>query len=110
VVNRIRQVREQRYSLMRGFFYGATDEAAEPGEPGQARMHSVALNEGAYAIGKSLRELDLDSMLVDVTAVRRRNIRGLEPSPDMRLEEGDVLVLLGAPENLGAAEIRLLQG
>jgi CPA2 family monovalent cation:H+ antiporter-2 len=110
VVNRIRQVREQRYSLMRGFFYGATDEVAEPGEPGQARMHSVALNEGAYAIGKTLHELDLDSMLVDVTAVRRRNIRGLEPSPDMRLQEGDVLVLLGTPENLGAAEIRLLQG
>lgn len=110
VVNRIRHIREQRYSLLRGFFYGATDEAVEPGDTSQARMHSVVLNEGAHAIDKTLGELDLDGMLVEVTAVRRRNIRGLEPSPEMRLEKGDVIVLLGTPENLAAAEIKLLQG
>jgi CPA2 family monovalent cation:H+ antiporter-2 len=45
-----------------------------------------------------------------VIAVRRRNIRGLDPQPDTRVVAGDVLVLRGVPENLAAAEMRLLQG
>jgi CPA2 family monovalent cation:H+ antiporter-2 len=42
--------------------------------------------------------------------VRRRNIRGVAPEPDTRVEAGDVLVLLGAEQDLAAAEIRLMQG
>lgn len=48
--------------------------------------------------------------LVQVTAVRRHNIRALEPQPETVLQAGDVVVLMGAPENLAAAEIKLLQG
>ena len=32
------------------------------------------------------------------------------PEPATRIEEGDVLVLLGAEEDLAAAEIKLIQG
>src|SRR5258706_15423017 len=32
VVRRIREVREHRYSLMRGFFHGGTDETEDPDE------------------------------------------------------------------------------
>jgi CPA2 family monovalent cation:H+ antiporter-2 len=42
--------------------------------------------------------------------VRRRNIRGTAPEPTTRIEEGDVLVLLGAEKDLAAAEIKLMQG
>ena len=42
--------------------------------------------------------------------MRRRNIRGIAPDPTTRIEEGDVLVLLGAEQDLAAAEIRLVQG
>jgi CPA2 family monovalent cation:H+ antiporter-2 len=42
--------------------------------------------------------------------VRRRDIRGVAPDPATRIEEGDVLVLLGAEKDLAAAEIRLMQG
>ncbi|MGE5027725.1 MAG: NAD-binding protein, partial [Betaproteobacteria bacterium] len=111
VFKRVRQVREQRYSLLRGYFHGATDqEDYEPSEKAQPRLSTVALNEGAVAVGKTLAELDLDSLLVQVTAVRRRNIRALEPQPETMLHEGDVVVLMGTPENLAAAEIKLLQG
>jgi CPA2 family monovalent cation:H+ antiporter-2 len=47
---------------------------------------------------------------VEVTAIRRRNIRGINPGPDVVLEASDVVVLLGRPEGLAAAEIQLLQG
>lgn len=47
---------------------------------------------------------------MQVTAVRRRNIRALEPQPETVLQAGDVVVLMGVPENLAAAEVKLLQG
>ncbi|HUW51394.1 MAG TPA: monovalent cation:proton antiporter-2 (CPA2) family protein [Sulfuricella sp.] len=110
VVKRVRQIREARYSLLRGFFHGATDQDYELSEKVQPRLHTVALHEGSAAVGKTLAELDLDSLLVRVTAVRRHNIRALEPQPETVLQADDVVVLMGAPENLAAAEIKLLQG
>jgi CPA2 family monovalent cation:H+ antiporter-2 len=65
---------------------------------------------GSAAVGKKLGELDLGGFLVEVPAVRRRNVRELLPDKETRLEAGDVLVLRGIQENLAAAEIRLLQG
>ncbi len=46
-----------------------------------------------------------------MTGVRRRGMRS-QPcrSRDYRFEAGDVVVLLGRPENLTVAEQRLLRG
>ena len=110
VVRRIRDVREHRYSLMRGFFHGGTDEAEDPDEAREPRLHSVTLATGAGASGRSLGELALGELGVRVTALRRRELRMISPDPQTALQEGDVIVLLGTPEQLAAAEIRLLQG
>lgn len=110
VLRRIRDTREKRYSLFRGFFRGITDEAGDASDEDQPRLHSVTIPPGARAIGRTLGELDLPRLGVQVTAVRRRNIRGVAPEPTTRIEEGDVLVLLGGEEDLAAAEIRLIQG
>src|SRR6185503_17915831 len=88
VLRRIREMREQRYSLFRGFFRGITDEAENMEDANQPRMHSVAIISGAAAIGRTLGEIGLESLRVEVTAVRRRNIRGVAPEPATRLEEG----------------------
>lgn len=106
VLRRIRSTREQRYSLFRGFFRGESDGTdAEP-----IRLHSVRLPPGAYAVGRRLDELDLGDVRVGVTAIRRQNIRSLAPTPEVVLEEGDVVVLRGTEEDLAAADILLLQG
>ncbi len=110
VLKRIRQVRTERYHLMRGFFRGITDEPEENAEHSQPRMHSVVVGDGAYANGKLLEELMLDRLGVEVTAIRRHGIRGLRPSADTRIIPMDVVVLLGTPESLAQAETRLLQG
>jgi len=110
VVRRIREVREHRYSLMRGFFHGGTDEAEDPDEAREPRLHSVTLATGAGASGRSLGELALEDLGVRVTALRRREQRMISPDPQTALQEGDVIVLLGTPEQLAAAEMRLLQG
>jgi len=107
VVRRIREVREHRYSLMRGFFHGGTDEAEDPDEGREPRLHSVTLATGASAAGRSLGEIALDKLGVRVTALRRRELRMISPDPQTALQEGDVIVLLGTPEQLAAAEMRL---
>jgi CPA2 family monovalent cation:H+ antiporter-2 len=106
----IRRTREQRYQLFRAFFHGVTDETEEGEDKLSPRLLTVIIVPGASAVNKTLGELDLASLEVEVTAVRRHNIRGLLPSKDTRLEAGDVVVLLGTQENLAAAEIKLLQG
>ncbi len=109
VLKRIRQTRSQRYSLLRGFYRGITDRDHDEEDEHQPRMHSVLLASGAAAIGRTLDDLDLDSLNCEVSAIRRRGIRALEPAPETRLEEGDVVVVLGLPEAVTAAEERLLQ-
>jgi CPA2 family monovalent cation:H+ antiporter-2 len=110
VLKRIREARRERYALFRGFFRGESDELLESPEKPQPRLHGVLVAPGAAAIGRTLEELRLGELQVEVTAIRRRGIRGLAPTPQTRLEEGDVVVLLGTPEALAAAEMRLLQG
>jgi CPA2 family monovalent cation:H+ antiporter-2 len=108
VLSRIRETREQRYSLFRGFFRGITDEAES--EEDQPRLHSVAITAGAAAIGRTFGDLELSALGVEVTAVRRRNVRTLTPGDDTTIEEGDVIVLLGMERSLAAAEMLLMQG
>ena len=110
VLRRIREAREQRYHLFRGFYRGITDDAESDDQATHARLHSVLVTAGAKAVGQRLGELDLAATGVEITAVRRRNVRMSEPAPDMRLEVGDVVVLLGDEAAVAAAEIRLLQG
>ena len=106
VLKRIRTIREERYGLFRGFFHGASD-SSEAADNLQPRLRTVVLPDRAYAVGKSLADLDLDG-LVEVTGVRRRGARSLRPPADWRFEAGDVMVLLGRPDRLSAAETRIL--
>jgi len=110
VVRRIRDVREGRYSLLRGFFHGGTDEAEDFDEAQEPRLHSVTLAPGAAAVGRNLGDLALDEMGVAITTLRRQDARVISPGPQTALREGDVIVLRGTAEQLAAAEMRLLQG
>jgi monovalent cation:H+ antiporter-2, CPA2 family len=108
VLARIREIREERYSLFRGFYHGVTD-AADAADNLQPRLHSVMLTERSAAVGRTLADFDLDG-LVEVTGVRRHGERSEVPDPEFRFEEGDVVVLLGRPGNLDVAERRLMRG
>jgi len=110
VLKRVREMRSGRYQLLRGFFHGQTDREEDVHESDAVRLHSVTLAVGARSVGRALGELMLDEIDVSVSAVRRRNIRALEPSDDLRFEVGDVVVLCGRPDGLAVAEERLLRG
>ncbi|HWA36552.1 MAG TPA: monovalent cation:proton antiporter-2 (CPA2) family protein [Burkholderiales bacterium] len=108
VMRRMSLVRGEQYRLLRGLFYGAGDE--QDGEAMQ-RLHSVTLDAGASALGRTLEACGLESLGVQVRAVRRpgekRKLMAAEAGP---LQRGDVVVLLGAPDEVAAAEYRLLRG
>jgi K+:H+ antiporter len=109
VMRRVSQVRGQQYRLLRGLFHGATEAADEDGETA-ARLHAVTLEPGAPAIGRTLAGCGLEALEVQVQAVRRRGAKAkLGAEQAGALQVGDVVVLLGAPEGLAAAEERLLQ-
>ena len=110
VERRVRAVRDEQYGLLRGLFHGAGDDA-ESMESAQPRLRAVTLTGDAKAVGKSLAEIRLDDIGVQVKAVRRPGAaRRLAPAEAGILEAGDVVVLLGVPEHLAAAESRLLEG
>ena len=110
VLRRIRDTREQRYGMLRGFFHGATDEAEDSAHKGQKVLHSVLIAPGAAAVGRSLGELGPGLQEVEVRAMRRGGIHSESPPLDKRIAEGDVLVLFGSEEQCAAAQIVLMQG
>ncbi|MCF2134935.1 MULTISPECIES: monovalent cation:proton antiporter family protein [Burkholderiaceae] len=107
VLRRIEDLRNKRYSLLRGYFHGA-DDLDEDGIE-QVRLQSVPIDESADAVGQSLDELGLFEMGIEVTAIRRHGIRGVEPDRDTKLRAHDIVVLRGLPNALALAEERLLR-
>jgi CPA2 family monovalent cation:H+ antiporter-2 len=110
VVRRVQESRARRYAAFSGYLRGIHEDVGEATENLQARFLSVLLKADSNAVGKRLREVGLDVLKVEVNAVRRRGVRGAQPSEEMLLQSGDVLVLLGLPEALQEAEGRLHKG
>lgn len=110
VVKRIRQFREERYKMFRGFFPGVTDAEQEMLEKSQSRLHSVAIPPSAYAVGKRVMDIGFEGLQVEAKTIHRQSFRPYDAEPESTLAEGDVIVLLGKPEDLASAEKMLLTG
>jgi CPA2 family monovalent cation:H+ antiporter-2 len=105
VMRRVAQVREEHYELLQGLFRGEGDSGTRV----PTRLHSVTLDAQAHAVGRELMQLRLAG--IQVRAVRRAGVRqNLSAGDAGPLQAGDVVVLVGAPELLEAAEDRLLRG
>lgn len=96
------------YSRLRSFFRGETAEPIE--EIGKTTfLRTVVLSPGCYAIGRKLGEIAIPEQ-VTVTAVRRGQIRGEAPQPEMELRNNDALILQGPPDELEKAERIFMRG
>jgi CPA2 family monovalent cation:H+ antiporter-2 len=109
VLQQIQEIRGQRYQFLRGFYHGMGDRERISDDE-MPRLHSIWVAPGSHGIGRTLEELDLLALNCEVSAIRRRGITASEPTPDSRLQAGDVVVLLGLATDLLAAEERLLRG
>ncbi len=110
IIKRLRELREQHYGLLRGFFHGASDVGDRLAEADLPRLHSVPMIEGSFGIGRRLGELQLDKLAVTVSAIRRRGRRNQTPDASQCLETNDVIVILGTAAAVATAEAYLLGG
>jgi CPA2 family monovalent cation:H+ antiporter-2 len=109
VVRAIGSARSDRYASLRGLLRAT--EGVPAADPGSAEeLVSVVLPPGAWAIGRSLGELRAGGIEARVDSVRRRGIVGRDPQPDMTLQQGDEVVLIGTPAALEHAEQVMLAG
>ncbi len=108
VIRLVQEQRDARYNLLRGYFHGADDSAADDGA--QERLASITLPPGAAVLGRPLRELADLLPALQVLNLRRHNGKNHAPAPDLVLENGDTLVFSGRAEDLALAEDQLLKG
>jgi len=106
VVHRIQRARDDRYESLRGYFHGASD-AGEDADSLQVRLQSIQIGDEGNARERSIAELNLNDLDVELISMRRAMQR-YEFSPATHLEAGDVLVLRGTSDALTLAEERLL--
>ncbi|MDR1890432.1 MAG: monovalent cation:proton antiporter-2 (CPA2) family protein [Zoogloeaceae bacterium] len=107
VLRRVRETRSERYQLLRGFFYSPVEYGETDLQP---RLYSVWIGPGSVSIGRSLEELNMEELGCEVRAIQRRGIKSVQPTPAAQVKAGDVIVLLGVPASLAAAEQRLRSG
>ena len=110
VIRAIGEIRGQRYKTLRSVIH--RDPAGRADESGVFReeLHTVVLPPGAWSVGRSISEVRDRGAQVSFTAVRRDGIVGRDPDPEMKLREGDVVILFGTPEAQEHAEAVLLAG
>jgi CPA2 family monovalent cation:H+ antiporter-2 len=108
VIRQIQESRARRYAVFSGYF--RANEVGETIERMQPRFLRVYLKLEHAAVGKRLREMELHLLNVEVNAVRRAGVRDAQTSDEILLQAGDVLVLLGLPDALSQAELRLKGG
>ena len=110
VIRTVGDIREQRYKTLRSVIRRDAAGAVDETQTLREELHTVVLPPGAWSIGRTIHEVRARGAEVSFTAVRRDGIVGRDPDPEMRLREGDVVVLFGTPEAQEHAEAVLLAG
>jgi CPA2 family monovalent cation:H+ antiporter-2 len=108
VLRLVQEQREARYKLLRGFFRGADDGSVD--ELQQERLASVLLPLAAISLGRTVGEVEWDSLGVRLVSLRRKTGQVIKLADDLVLMEGDSLLLSGKADMLEQAERLLLKG
>jgi CPA2 family monovalent cation:H+ antiporter-2 len=108
VIRIVRDQRDARYNLLRGYFHGADDDSVD--ELQQERLATLTLPLSAKSIGKPLSYFALHVIGVRVLSLRRSGGQTVAIAQDPLLQDGDTLVLSGKVETLALAEQKLLGG
>jgi CPA2 family monovalent cation:H+ antiporter-2 len=110
VIRTVNEIRSHRYSMLQQYFRASRAELLDDSHAFRDQLHSVILPPQAWAVGKSIHDLTERGFKAEVNAVRRDGIVGRDPGPDMVFKEGDVVVVLGNPQDVEHAETLLLMG
>ena len=101
IIRRIREFREERYKMFRGYFKGSTDIDDDINSNQQLELHSEEISHNSFILGHKLSELQIGDFDVEVQYLRRPNmLENIDPRPDIVLGVGDIIVILGTQLNI----------
>ncbi len=104
VIRLVREIRDNRYTLLRGYFHGSNEDITERASEVLLKSFSLPLTSGA--VGARLSDLGLEALGVEVSSVRRGRERVLV-NDNLVFESADTLVMRGTSEALALAVARL---
>ncbi|MBF7072287.1 cation:proton antiporter [Glaciecola sp. MH2013] len=110
ILKRVRNERKKGYKHMHGFYPGETTEITYGTKDKLEFMHAVLISAEAFAVNKTLAELDIKRRRVTVNGLRREQVEIEYPDADTRLQANDVLVISGKPRRVERIENFLLYG
>ena len=110
IFRRVSKERENRYPYLHGFFAGNSGDISDNKGERLEYLHAIALPENAFAVEKTIAELELNTKRVDITALRRNGEEIAQPDEQTTLRANDVLLLKGKPRRVERAEQFLLDG
>lgn len=110
ILKRIRNERKQGYQHMHGFFPGETTQISYATKDKLEFMHAIVMTDSAFAVGKSVGELNIQARRVNLIAVRRDGKEVSEPKSDYLIKCRDVMIISGKPRRVERIEKFLLDG
>jgi CPA2 family monovalent cation:H+ antiporter-2 len=111
VFETIGDIRNNRYAMLQHVFRTDDPRRARNQQSSLAQLQTVVLPPGAYAVGRSVADMELaDRAKVLVTGIRRDGILGQQPDATTLFREGDIVVLYGTADALEHGEKLLLMG
>ena len=111
VIRKVQEQRDQRYSLLRGYFHGADDDSPDISDEAQERLGIVSISSSCACIGQTVSTLRPLLARHNTTLAGLRRADGVQvmPQDTTAIQAGDTLVISGKPFNLAEVEAALLQ-
>jgi len=111
ILRRMREVRANRYQLLREIYSGELLFPEQVPKEFREQLFPITLPDHAFAVGAQLQQIPFKEMQVRVHGIRRADGNYCElNNPKLILQSGDVIILYGSLSNLERAEEYLLQG
>lgn len=109
VIKKIREFRESKYKIFKGYFKGISDEKDDL--INQHQLHSIEIKNKSFLNGKLLSDIPFEEYGISIHHLRRPNmLEDIEPRDDLRLNTGDIVVVLGHFEEIRLFENYSLNG
>ncbi len=104
----VEQARKDQYRRLRGYFRGEEDLGMDV--PDALRLHTVVLLPDSYAVGKTIKEINIEESDTSVLSVRRGKERIELFDKAFQFKMGDAVVIEGVQSAILNAEKHLLTG
>ncbi len=110
ILKRVREERKGRYDHLHGFYPGETTEISYGTMDKLEFIHAVVLGADAFAIGRTISELEKLTDKVKIKSLRRGAVDYEPEQWSQVFDPGDVIVIAGKPRRVERAERYLLEG